>query len=80
MKHVIGPDGNLLTIADLPAPETKRWVIRRKSVVVAALRGGLLTLEEACTRYAILGLMQQGSEHHLETVITAARPIQRIAG
>jgi Protein of unknown function (DUF1153) len=43
MKHVIGPDGGLLTIADLPAPETKRWVIRRKAVVVAAVRGGLLT-------------------------------------
>jgi Protein of unknown function (DUF1153) len=53
MKHVIGPDGGLLTIADLPAPETKRWVIRRKAVVVAALRGGLLTLAEACTRYAL---------------------------
>ena len=53
MKHVIGPDGGLLTIADLPAPETKRWVIRRKAVVVAAVRGGLLTLAEACTRYAL---------------------------
>jgi hypothetical protein len=53
MKHVIGPDGGLLTIADLPAPETKRWVIRRKAVVIAAVRGGLLTLAEACTRYAL---------------------------
>jgi len=53
MKHVIGPDGGVLTIADLPAPETKRWVIRRKAVVVAAVRGGLLTLAEACTRYAL---------------------------
>jgi Protein of unknown function (DUF1153) len=53
MKHVIGPDGGLLTIADLPAPETKRWVIRRKAAVVAAVRGGLLTLAEACTRYAL---------------------------
>jgi Protein of unknown function (DUF1153) len=53
MKHVIGPDGGLLTIADLPAPETKRWVIRRKAIVVAAVRGGLLTLAEACTRYAL---------------------------
>lgn len=32
-KHVIGPDGHFLTLADLPSPETKRWVIgaRRKS-------------------------------------------------
>src|ERR1700688_4074065 len=53
VKYVIGPDGSPLTIADLPAPETKRWVIRRKAVVVAAVRGGLLTLAEACTRYAL---------------------------
>ena len=43
VKYVIGPDGSQLAIADLPAPETKRWVIRRKAVVVAAVRGGLLT-------------------------------------
>jgi hypothetical protein len=53
VKHVIGPDGSPLTIADLPAPGTKRWVIRRKAVVVAAVRGGLLTPEEACSRYAL---------------------------
>jgi len=49
--YVIGPDGLPLTLADLPAPSTKRWVIRRKAEVVAAVRGGLLTLEEACERY-----------------------------
>ena len=48
VKYVIGPDGSPLTIADLPAPGTKRWVIRRKAEVVAAVRGGLLSLEEAC--------------------------------
>ena len=42
-----------LTIADLPAPGTKRWVIRRKAEVVAAVRGGLLSLEEACSRYTL---------------------------
>ena len=53
VKYVIGPDGSPLTIADLPAPGTKRWVIRRKAEVVAAVRGGLLSLEEACTRYTL---------------------------
>ena len=53
VKYVIGPDGSRLTIADLPAPETKRWVIRRKAVLVIAIRGGLLSLEEACNRYAL---------------------------
>src|SRR3954451_576404 len=53
VKYVIGPDGEPLTIADLPPPETKRWVIRRKAEVVAAVRGGLLTLEDACERYSL---------------------------
>jgi hypothetical protein len=51
--YVIGPDGCPLTIADLPASDTKRWVIRCKAEVVAAVRGGLLSLEEACIRYAL---------------------------
>ena len=51
--YVIGPDGSPLTLADLPAGETTRWVIRRKAQVVAAVRGGLLSLEEACSRYTL---------------------------
>jgi hypothetical protein len=53
VKYVIGPDGSPLTVADLPSPETRRWVIRRKAEVVAAVRGGLLSLEEACARYTL---------------------------
>jgi hypothetical protein len=53
VKYVIGPDGSPLTIADLPPPSTKRWVIRRKAEVVAAVRGGLLSLEDACSRYTL---------------------------
>lgn len=53
VKYVIGPDGSPLTIADLPPEGTKRWVIRRKAEVVAAVRGGLLSLEEACQRYTL---------------------------
>jgi hypothetical protein len=53
VKQVIGPDGRRLTLADLPLLDTKRWVIRRKAEVVAAVRGGLLSLEEACSRYAL---------------------------
>jgi hypothetical protein len=52
-RYVIGPDGTPLTLADLPAPDTKRWVIRRKAEVVAAVRGGLLSIDEACERYAL---------------------------
>jgi hypothetical protein len=52
-RYVIGPDGSALTIANLPPRDTKRWVIRRKAELVAAVRGGLLSLEEACERYAL---------------------------
>lgn len=37
----------------LPPPETQRWVMRRKAQVVAAVRGGVLTFEEACERYRL---------------------------
>jgi len=47
------PDGSLLTVDDLPAPDTKRWVIRRKAIIVAAVRGGLLSLETACSWYRL---------------------------
>ena len=53
VKHVIGPSGRHLTLADLSSADTKRWVIRRKAEVVAAVRGGLLSLEEACDHYAL---------------------------
>jgi hypothetical protein len=53
VRYVIGPDGSPLTVADLPPKDTKRWVIRRKAEVVAAVRGGLLSLEDACRRYTL---------------------------
>jgi len=54
-RKAIGPDGTPLTMADLPDPETRRWVVRRKAIVVAAVRGGLLSLDEACVRYSMTG-------------------------
>jgi len=36
---------------DLPPSDTKRWVVRRKAIVVAAVRNGSLSLQEACRRY-----------------------------
>jgi hypothetical protein len=50
---VIGPDGRTLTLADLPKPDTARWVTRRKAEVVAAVQGGLISLEDACDRYRL---------------------------
>ncbi|HEY9092477.1 DUF1153 domain-containing protein [Parasphingorhabdus sp.] len=49
--RVIGPLGDALSEHDLPPANTRRWVIRRKAEVVAAVNGGLLTTDEACERY-----------------------------
>jgi hypothetical protein len=50
---VLGIDGRRLRIEDLPPPGTRRWVIRRKAEVVAGVRAGLISLEEACARYTL---------------------------
>ena len=47
------PRGRSKALADLPPPETRRWVARRKAQVVAAVRAGVLSLEEACQRYTL---------------------------
>src|ERR1700728_3184291 len=67
-KHVMGhPDGLAppverdgfappaiaVSVEDLPSPNTKRWVIRRKAEVVAGVRNGVISLEEACRRYKL---------------------------
>ena len=52
-SRIVGPDGEALHLSDLPPPSTTRWVIRRKAQVVAAVRGGLLTLEDACRLYSL---------------------------
>jgi hypothetical protein len=49
----IGPLGEPLTLSSLPPPDTSRWVVRRKAEVVAAVNGGLLTIDEACERYGL---------------------------
>jgi hypothetical protein len=40
-------------LASLPPVGIKRWVTRRKAEVVAAVRAGLLTIEQACARYQL---------------------------
>lgn len=43
----------VITMDDLPSPNTRRWVARRKATVVAAVRSGLITLDDACLRYTL---------------------------
>jgi len=47
----INPPGETITIADLPEPNTSRWVASRKAQVVAAVNSGLLSISQACQRY-----------------------------
>src|SRR4249919_4288997 len=78
VKYVIGPDGSPLTIADLPPPSTRRWVIRRKAAVVAAVRGGLLSLEDACSRYTLTAEEFLSWQHSIEQHGLAGLRIKRI--
>jgi len=65
-KYVIGPTGAPLTLADLPPENTQRWVIRRKAEVVAAVHGGLLSLDEACDRYSLTSEEFMGWQRSIE--------------
>jgi hypothetical protein len=43
--------GDNADISHLPPPDTKRWVVSRKALVVDAVRKGLITLSDVCARY-----------------------------
>ncbi|SNT76076.1 DUF1153 domain-containing protein [Paracoccus seriniphilus] len=51
-RTVTLPNGQILTMADLP-PTTTRWVARRKEIVVRAVEYGLLSRDEAMRRYGL---------------------------
>ena len=50
-RQVTLPNGRVLTRADLPPPETRRWVASRKAIVVKAVVYGLMSQAEALERY-----------------------------
>lgn len=52
-RAVTLPDGSVMTRADLPAPDTRRWVASRKLLVVRAVAHGLLSQAEAQELYQI---------------------------
>ena len=49
---MIGPLGEPLGLDSLPPAQTNRWVVA-KAEVVAAVAGGLLSVDEACQRYTL---------------------------
>tara|TARA_R100000365_G_C2730656_1_gene60974 strand:- start:683 stop:976 length:294 start_codon:yes stop_codon:yes gene_type:complete len=59
LKKVDGPrsvtlaDGSVMSRADLPGADTRRWVASRKAAVVRGVVYGLITQSEALERYGI---------------------------
>jgi hypothetical protein len=69
-RQVTLPDGTILTRADLPSTDTRRWVASRKAVVVRAVIHGLISEGEALDRYGLspeeFALWQDGVARHGE--------------
>ena len=65
-RAVTLPDGSVMTRADLPPADTRRWVASRKAAVVRAVLSGLITRREALERYAL-------SEDEFESWVNAIR-------
>ncbi len=52
-RAVTLPDGTIMTRADLPAPNTRRWVASRKAAVVRGVLYGLITQSDALRKYGL---------------------------
>ena len=52
-RAVTLPDGSVMTRADLPEPNTGRWVASRKAAVVRAVEAGLIKRDDALEMYEI---------------------------
>ncbi|MBS0563430.1 MAG: DUF1153 domain-containing protein [Proteobacteria bacterium] len=76
-RAVTLPDGTVMTRADLPPPETRRWVASRKARVVRAVAFGLIPLKEALERYGLsaeeFDLWRSAVERHGETGLKVTR-------
>ncbi|MGQ0565093.1 MAG: CtrA inhibitor SciP [Gemmobacter sp.] len=72
-RQVTLPDGSILTRADLPPADTRRWVASRKAIVVRAVLYGLITEPEALERYALspeeFALWRRAIEQHGEKAL-----------
>lgn len=59
LKKVDGPrsvtlaDGSVMTLADLPPANTRRWVASRKAAVVRGVAYGLISQSDALQKYQI---------------------------
>lgn len=51
VASVTGPNGEIITLDMLPPSSGTRWVTSRKAQLIAAIRGGLISVEDASRRY-----------------------------
>ena len=72
-RQVMLPDGSVLSRADLPSADTRRWVASRKAIVVKAVIHGLITESEALQRYSLseeeFALWRAAVESHGENAL-----------
>ncbi len=72
LKKIDGPrsamlgDGTVITRADLPAVDTRRWVASRKAAVVRGISAGLISQAEAMSMWGL-------SEEELQEWLSAAQ-------
>jgi hypothetical protein len=52
-RAVTLPDGSVMTRADLPKSDTRRWVASRKAAVVRGVVYGLISQDDALKMYRI---------------------------
>lgn len=52
-RTVVLPGGRVMSRADLPPPDTRRWVASRKAAVVRAIEAGLITRDWALDRWSL---------------------------
>ncbi len=52
-RAVTLPDGTILSRADLPARDTRRWVASRKALLVKAVASGLIPLKDVLETYEL---------------------------
>ena len=76
-RSVTLPNGSILTRADLPPADTRRWVASRKILVVRGVLYGLISLSDAKKQYGISdeefnGWVTLVAEHGVEALKATA--------
>ena len=72
-RQITLPDGRVLSRADLPPADTRRWVASRKAIVVKAVIYGLIVESDALQKYSLseeeFALWRAAVESHGENAL-----------